>query len=138
MDENSFSLPRPKYEKKVANKDRIYFQISLVSRASKRQTRRKLENISDNVHFKVWAEKWKNKKHKYNKIFGIVVDWGNSDKKLAHKSCKGTFFKYFYLNSQPLIPSTPKESEVLLTLDVSSTDQSLRKSSRESLQYKSH
>ena len=53
MDENSFSLPRPKYEKKVANKDRIYFQICLVSRASKRQTRRKLENISDNVHFKV-------------------------------------------------------------------------------------
>ena len=60
--------------------------------------------------------------------------------KSAHKSCKRTFFKDSYLNSQPLIPSTPVESEALLTPNFSSTDQSLglRKSSRQSLQYKSN
>ena len=58
-------------------------------------------------------------------------------KKLAHKPYEDTFFKDFYLNPQPLIPSTPVESEALLTPDVSSTDQSLglRKSNSQSLQY---
>ena len=59
--------------------------------------------------------------------------------KLAHKSCKDTFFKDFYLNSQLLIPGTPVESKSLLTPGVSTTYQSfgLCKSSRQSRQYKS-
>ena len=76
MDKNSVSLPRPKFETKGTNKDRIHCQICLVGCVAKHQARRKLEKISDNVSFKAYAEKWKNKNPKYNKVFGLV-DWQN-------------------------------------------------------------
>ena len=87
---------------------------------------------------KVGKEKLKNKNQKYNKVFGFV-NWENTGDKLAHKSCKGTFFKDSYLNLKPLLPSTPRKSETLSTTDVPSTDQSsgLLKNSRQSLQDKS-
>ena len=65
---------------------------------AKHQARRKPEKVSDNINFKVYAENYKNKNHKYNKVFGFV-DCENSHKKLAQKFCKGTFFKDSYLNS---------------------------------------
>ena len=124
MYEISFLLPRLlKCETKFGNKDRIYCHVCVVGCVAKYQARRKLEKISDNANFKVYAAKKKNKNHEYNKVFGFL-DWENSDEKLVHKSCKGTSFKDSYLNWQPLIPSTPKGSEALLTPDISSTDQS--------------
>ena len=150
MDENSFSLPRPNFETTAANKyivryaqvkqqnkDRTYCQISLVGGVAKRQARRKLEKIPHNVNINVYAKKWKNKNHKYCKVFGFV-DRENSDENLAPKFCKAIFFKDSSLNSQPFIPSTLKESETLSTPDVSSTDKSsdFRKKSRQGLQYK--
>ena len=70
----------------------------------------------------MYSEKRKNKNYKYER-YGFV-DWENSDEKLVHKSCKGTFFEDSFLNLQPILPSTPKESEALLTPDLSSTDRS--------------
>ena len=115
----------------------MYCQICLVGGAAKHQARRKLKKNLDNVNFKVYAKKWKNKNHNYYKVFGFV-DRENSDENLAHKFCKAIFFKDSYLNSQPFIPSTPKESEISSTSDVSSIDQSsdFRKRSRQGLQYK--
>ena len=107
MDENSFP-----HQDKIL-KQRLLTNIEYIVKyafgcVAKHQARRKPETISDNVNFKVCAENQKNKNHKYNKVFGFV-DCENSDK-LARKSCKGTFLKDSYLNSQPPIPSTLKES----------------------------
>ena len=111
MDENSF----PHQDKSL--KQRLLTNIEYVVRyafgsVAKHQARRKPETISDNANFKVYGENQKNKNHKYNKVFGFV-DCGNSDK-LARKSCKGTFLKDFYLNLQPPIPSTLKETRAEL------------------------
>ena len=70
----------------------MYCQICLVGGAAKHQARRKLKKILDNVNFKVYAKKWKNKNHNYYKVFGFV-DRENSDENLAHKFCKAIFSK---------------------------------------------
>ena len=72
MDENSGSLPRPKFETKGTNKNRIYCQICLVCCVAKHQATRKLEKNSGNVNLKTYAEKWRNNNHKCNKVFGFV------------------------------------------------------------------
>ena len=77
LDANSVSLPRQKFETKGTTKDRIYCQICLVVFVAKNQAKRKLEKISGDVNFKEYAEKWKNKAWKYNKVFSLV-DWQNS------------------------------------------------------------
>ena len=76
MDGNSVSLPRQKFETKGTTKDRIYCQICLVVFVAKNQAKRKLEKISGDVNFKEYAEKWKNKAWKCNKVFSLV-DWRN-------------------------------------------------------------
>ena len=58
MEENRGSLPRPKFETRGPNKNRIC-QICLVGCVAKHQATRKMEKNSDNVNFKVYAEKWK-------------------------------------------------------------------------------
>ena len=35
------------------------------------------KKLSDNINFKGYTKKWKNKNHKYNKVFGFV-DWQKS------------------------------------------------------------
>ena len=75
LDANSVSLPRQKFETKGTTKDRIYCQICLVGCVAKHQAKCKLEN-SSSVIFKVYAEKWKNKAWKCNKVFSLV-DWRN-------------------------------------------------------------
>ena len=56
MEENRGSLPRPKFETRGPNKNRIC-QICLVGCVAKHQATRKMEKNSDNVNFKVYAEK---------------------------------------------------------------------------------
>ena len=55
MDENSVSLPRPKFDIKGTNKDRIYCQIRLVGCLAKHEARRSLEKNSDDINFKAYA-----------------------------------------------------------------------------------
>ena len=82
MEENRGSLPRPTFETRGPNKNRIC-QICLVGCVAKHQATRKMEKNSDNVNFKVYAEKWKNNIRKYNKVFGFVV-------------CQNSFFSIWF------------------------------------------
>lgn len=98
IDENSVSLPRPKFGTKVANMLRMYRHAknvlsnilsdipSYTKCVAKRQVRRKLEKISDIVNSREYVEKQKNRNYEYNTVFHFI-DWKNNDKNLAHKSC---------------------------------------------------
>ena len=86
MEENRGSLPRPKFETRGSNKNRIC-QIYLVGCVAKHQATRKMEKNSDNLNFKVYVEKWKNNIRKYNKVFGFVV-------------CQNSFFFYLVFLSR--------------------------------------
>ena len=46
---------------------------------------------------------WRNRQLRIINLIKTIgfVDQENIDEKLGHKSCKTTFFKYYYLNSQP-------------------------------------
>ena len=99
MDGKNASLPKPKFETRVIEKDKLYCQICFVSCSKKPKERSKLEKITNLASFKFYSENWKSVDHKYNKVFGFV-DWNNTDKNYAHKACKSTFFKESFLNSQ--------------------------------------
>ena len=90
MDGKNASLPKPKFETRIIEKDRLYCQICFVSCSKKYKGRSKLEKITDLASFKFYSKKWKSVDHKYNKVFGFV-DWNNTDEKYAHKACKSTF-----------------------------------------------
>ena len=47
MDEKNASLPKPKFETRVIEKDRLYCQICFVSCLKKYKGRSKLEKITD-------------------------------------------------------------------------------------------
>ena len=72
MDWKTASLPKPKFETRVIEKDRLYCQMCFVSSLKKHKRRSKLEKITDVVSFKFYLEKWKIVHHKYNKVFGFV------------------------------------------------------------------
>ena len=77
------SLPKPKFETRVIEKDALYWQMCFVSSLEKHKGRRKFEKITDLASFKFYSEKWKSVDHKYNKVFGFV-NWNNTDEKYAH------------------------------------------------------
>ena len=81
-----------------SNQERIYCEICLKSCIKKHKLRSKLKNIVDIKTFKLFAERWHQKQHEYNKVLN-VVDWTNEQEHYAHKSCKGTFFKENFLNT---------------------------------------
>ena len=98
MDRKNASLPKPKFETIVIEKDRLYCQTCFLSCLKEQKGRSKLEKITDIASFKFYSEKWKRVDHKYSKVFGFV-DWNNTDEKYAHKACKSTFCKESSLNS---------------------------------------
>ena len=102
MDGKNASLPKPKFETRVIEKDRLHCQICFVSCSKKHKGRSKLEKITDLASFKFYSEKWKSVDYKYNKVFGFV-DWNSTDEKYVHKACKSTFLKESFLNSQKII-----------------------------------
>ena len=65
-----------------------------------------------------------------------------TDEKYARKSCKSTFFKESFLNSQRLIENLPNENDTLSTpspsVQTESQPTSARKSTRQNLLYKSN
>ena len=131
------SLPPPKFESKPSvYRGRITCQICFTSCLEKNKTRSKIEKISDVDIFKEYAQRWKDREHDYSKVFDLV-DWNNNQQKMAHKSCKGSFFKESYLQSQrtTLENSLDETENEAPTSD--SNETCLRKSSRKSLQYQS-
>ena len=109
MDGKKTSLPKPKFETRVIEKDRSYYQICFVSCLKKHKRRSKLEKNCYLASFKFYSEKWKSVDHKYSKAFGFV-DWNNTDEK---KACKSTFFKESFLHSQRLTENYPNENDTL-------------------------
>ena len=83
----------PFYARLPSNQERIYSEICLKSCTKKRKLRSKLEKIVD------VPERWHQKQHEYNKALNFV-DLTNEQDHYAHKSCKGTFFKESFLNTQ--------------------------------------
>ena len=67
-------------------------EICFVSCLEKNKKRANYENITDVEVFKQYAERWREREHEYNSVFNFV-DWKNERQKMAHKSCKGSFFK---------------------------------------------
>ena len=112
MDGKNASLPKPKFETRVIEKDRFLCQICFVSCSKKHKGRSKLEKITDLASFKFYSEKSKSVDHKHNKVFGFA-DWNNTDEKYAHKACKSTFFKESFLNSQRFTENSPNENDTL-------------------------
>ena len=53
------SLPKPKFESRAIEKDRLYCQICVVDCLKKHKGRIKLEKITDLASFKFYSEKWK-------------------------------------------------------------------------------
>ena len=141
MDGKNASLPQPKFETRVIEKDRLYCQLCFVSCLKKHTGQRKLEKATDLASFKFYSEKWKSVDHKYNKVFGFV-DWNNTDEKYTHKACKSTFFKESFFNSQGLTENSPNENDTLSTRSPSAQTESkptsVRKSTRQNLLYKSN
>ena len=141
MDGKTASLPKPKFETRVIEKDRLYGQICFVSCSKKHKGQSKLEKITDLASFKLYSEKWKSVDHKYNKVFGFA-DWNNTDEKYAHKACKSKFFKESLLDLQRLTESSPNENDTLSTPSPSvqreSQSTSVWKSTRQNLLYKSN
>ena len=141
MDGENASLPKPKFETRVIEKDRLYCQICFASCLKKHNGRSKLEKITDLASFKFDSEKLKKVDHKYNKVFAFV-DWNNTDEKYAHKAGKSTFFKESFLNSQQLVENSPNENDTLSTpspsVQTESKPTSVRNSTRQNLLYKSN
>ena len=137
-DQITSSLPPPKFETKPSNRGRIFCQICFTGCLEKHKSRSKFEKITDVNSFKSFAERWRNVEHDYNRVVGLV-DWTSGQEKLAHKSCKGTFFKESYLQSQAVITNSVSEETEQSKSETPSIEQSSgsRKSSRKSLQYKS-
>ena len=80
----------------LSNQERIYCEICFKSCIKKRS---KLEKIVEIKTFKLFAERWHQKQHEYNEVLNFV-DWTNEQEHYAHKSCKGTFFKGTFLDTQ--------------------------------------
>ena len=57
--------------------------------------REKLEKISNIEHFKETALRWKNCGYEYKRV-NELIDWEKGGE-MAHKACKGTFFKEVFL-----------------------------------------
>ena len=60
--------------------------------------REKLKKISNIEHLKETALRWKNCSYEYQRVHARV-DW-EKGQKMAHKACKGTFFKESFLISK--------------------------------------
>ena len=82
----------------LSNQEQLYYDICLKSCLKKHRLCSKLEKIVDIKTFELFAERWHQKQHEYNKVLNFV-DWNNATH-YAHKSCKGTFFKESFLNTQ--------------------------------------
>ena len=132
--EPTFSVRPP------SNQERISCEICLKSCIKKHKLRSKLEKIVDIKTFKLFAERWHQKQHEYNKVLNFV-DWTNEQEHYAHKSCKGTFFKENFLNTQ--INIEHNETEEITEINQTENDNSnvepqlSRRSNRKSLEYKS-
>ena len=74
-------------------------EICLKSSIKKHKLRSKLEKIFDIKTFKLFAERWYQKQHEYNKVLNFA-DWTNEQEHYAHKSYKETFFRERFLNTQ--------------------------------------
>ena len=95
--------------------------------------------MTDLASFKFYSEKSKSiatKYKNYNKVFGFV-DWNNTDEKYAHKSCKSTFFKESFLNSQRSTENSSNKNDTLSTpspsVQTESQPTSVQKSTRQNL-----
>ena len=141
MNGKKASLPKPKFETRVIEKDTLYCQICFVSCLKKYKGRSKLEKINELASFKFYSKKSKSVDYKFSKVFDFV-DWKNTDEKYAHKACKSTFFKESFLNSQRLTENSPNENGTLSTpnpsVQTESQPTSVRKSTRQNLLYKSN
>ena len=101
--------------------------------------REKLEKISNIEHFKETALRWKNCSYEYKRVHALV-DWEKGGK-MAHKACKGTFFKESFLISKEkeaaTVASLSNNTDENTTTDDTTSIHSILKSPRKLTQYKS-
>ena len=101
--------------------------------------REKLEKISDIEHFKETALRWKNYSYECERVHALA-DWEKGGK-IAHKACKGTFFKESFLilkeKEAATVPSVSYNTDENTTIEDTTNIHSIRKSSRNLTQYKS-
>ena len=104
--------------------------------------REKLEKISNIEHFKETASHWKNCSYEYKRVHALV-NWEKGGKRgeMAHKACKGTFFKESFLISKneeaATVASVSNNTDENTTIEDTTSIHSIRKSSRKLTQYKS-
>ena len=77
---------------------RVLCQICFIGCLKKNVKREKLKKISNIEHLKETALRWKNCSYEYQRVHALV-DW-EKGQKMAHKACKGTFFKESFLISK--------------------------------------
>ena len=86
----------PSYEGSPAvYNGRVLCQICFTGCLKKNVKREKLEKISNIEHFKETALRWKNCGYEYKRV-NELIDWEKGGE-MAHKACKGTFFKEVFL-----------------------------------------
>ena len=119
----------------------MYFVSDMLYRLLKkeREERKTWEKISNIEHFKETALCWKNCSYGYKRVHALV-DWEKGEK-LAHKACKGTFFKESFLISKEkkatTVASVSNNTDENTTIEDTTSIHSIRKSSRKLTQYKS-
>ena len=88
----------------------------MLYRLHKKNVRKeKLEKISNIEYFKETALRWKNCSYE-NKKAHALVEWEKGEK-MAHKACKGTFFKESFLISKEKIASASNNTDKNTTLE---------------------
>ena len=103
---------------------RILCQICFTGCLKKNVKRNKFEKITNLANFKAFAERWKMCDHMYNKVHSLV-DWNNTDVKMAHKACKGNFFKESYLSSQHKLEDVPESTTSSIVLLINDTEEDM-------------
>ena len=88
--------------------DKLYCEICLNNCAKRNKKRTKMAKI-DKERFEKFATNWEKVDHHYNVIYKRV-DW-TMDEMLACASCKGTFKKKTYLESQTKLEANDFEEE---------------------------
>ena len=132
--------PSPSYAGKSAVcTGRVLCQICFTGCLKKNVKREKLKKISNIEHFKETALRWKNCSYEFKRVHALV-DYEKGEK-MAHKSCKGTFFKENFLISKEkeaaTVASVSNDTNENTTVEDTTSIHSIRKNSRKLTHHKS-